>query len=94
MDELIAFMDTLPDESATNRSYADSEVSLNTLINAQILDVLRQIGSGLGGKKLSKDKLLSPKLSREVARERKKRQEILDKHKQIKKMMMGENKNL
>lgn len=76
--ELVAFMATLPDESATSKVATDSEVGIETLLLASILDTLRQTASGQAGKKFPKDKLIAPSLSRESRRKKEKDRELVE----------------
>lgn len=77
IDEIVSFMDTLPDESSTNRATSDSTVSITTQLIASQLDVMRQIGYGLSGKNFPKHNLIVPKLSREVERQKEKDDEMI-----------------
>lgn len=79
IEEIIAFMNTLPDDSSTNRSMSDSEVSVQTLLIASQLDILRQIGSGMGGKKFPKRNLIAPQFSKEIKRDKEKRDGLVEK---------------
>lgn len=56
-------MCTLPEDSATVMASTGYRVSLATLFLALIVDTLRQIASGFGGKRLPKSQLLVPSLA-------------------------------
>lgn len=72
----MAFFETLPDDSATRRTFEDNEVSMNVVLLAQIIDTLKMIAYAQGGKRFPKDKLLAPMLSKENRRKAEKMEEL------------------
>lgn len=74
--EITCFFETLPDNSATVKKASGFEVDVSTLLTALIVDTLRQIGTGLGGKKMKEKDLIVPSLSGE-ARKKEEADELL-----------------
>ena len=52
IEELVAFHENLPMESATMVAGGEYIVSISEMLQAMTIDAIRQLGLGLGGKKL------------------------------------------
>lgn len=66
-DEILAFFDTLPENSATLLKHSDAITSTTNMLLAQIVDSIRALGVGLGGHKMRKDQMMAAKLTKEAA---------------------------
>lgn len=77
--ELVCVWSCLPEESATRREASDMAVTMDQQMIAILIDQVRALAAGLGGKKLQKKDQLSSRLTKkemekaleeQVARER------------------------
>lgn len=60
--DIACYYSYLPIESATMIKASDTSVSFDTLLLAHILDAIRALSIGLGGKKMKDDDLIAPQL--------------------------------
>lgn len=80
-DELVAFFHTLPDEAATRKAVLGYEVSLNTMMNALMVDAIRELHMGFAKKKLKDDQRLFSSLDGTSSREKKEMEKIKEQYK-------------
>lgn len=60
IDELVAFLNTLPDESATKKKVFKHKASLDVMVFAMVFDAIRELHMALAKKKLKdKDRLFT-----------------------------------
>lgn len=64
--ELVAFRSTLPDDSATLRANSDSLIGLEAQLLCILIDSVRGLAAGLGGKRLKKTDLIAGSFSKQA----------------------------
>ena len=62
--ELVCVWSCLPEESATRREASEMAVTMDQQLTAILIDQVRALAAGLGGKKLQKKDQLSSKLTK------------------------------
>lgn len=85
--DIACYYSYLPIESATMIKASDTSVSFDTLLLAHILDAIRALSIGLGGKKMKDDDLIAPQLM-DNSRHDTMKQELLNM------LRMDRNKNI
>ena len=92
VDEIEAFYNNLPPNSATIRHLSQSTVDTNEQMLALIYDNISGMRYGMAGKRLPDNKLLSTKLK--VEKSSPKVQEMINKIKREKKQKQGEKNGM
>lgn len=64
LHELVACWACLPEDSATRREASELAVSIDQQLTAMLIDQVRALSAGLGGKRLKKSDQLASKLTK------------------------------
>lgn len=76
--DVACYYSHLPIESSTMMKASETSVSFDTLLLAHILDAIRALSMGLGGKKMKGDDFVAPRLIENGSSARNKKQELLN----------------
>lgn len=68
--EIVSIYTTLPSNSATTMDQSDSTVSMTDQLIAVLIDQVRGLAAGLGGKRLKSSDRISTALTKEAMRKR------------------------